>query len=456
MVVDRVPEGAIPQPVIELCTRLREAGHDAWVVGGSVRDLLMGRSPKDWDLATSARPEQVQKIFERVIPTGIDHGTVTVLWSSERYEVTTLRGEGAYTDGRHPDSVFFVDDIEKDLSRRDFTVNALAYHVHTDRLIDPFSGLRDMQNRKLRTVGDPSKRFGEDGLRVLRAARFTATLDFDLSAETRDAIGGALSSFEKVSVERVREEWLKTMGAERPSRAFHVMRETGILNVTCPQLTQQHGCTQNSYHAYDVWTHSMLCMDACSLDPIHRIAALLHDLGKPATRAMSDKTGDYTFYNHENVGAEMADDWLETYRFSREDRGRIVHLVRHHLVCYSDGWSDAAVRRFIKRVGLDNLEDLLHLAAADCRAKGRPVEEELAGLERLRARSVQVRQSGAAFGVRDLKISGNDLIRHLNVPPGPVIGSVLEKLLQRVLDDPGLNERQRLLSMAAQLHEEEP
>lgn len=224
------------------------------------------------------------------------------------------------------------------------------------------------------------------------------------------------------------------------------MRETGILAVTYPELGEQFGCTQNRHHAYDVWTHSMKCMDACSGGPIHRLAGLLHDVGKPRTRALSDKTGDYTFYNHEAVGAHMAESWLKRYRFSNEERERVVHLVRHHLVCYSDDWTDAAVRRFVRRVGLLHIPSLLELAKADALAKGREVQADLEALARLDARVARAQAEGAAFGIGDLAISGRDVMERLGLRPGPVIGRVLAELLQRVLDDPTLNQRDALLS----------
>ncbi len=454
MTARRVHAGTIPEPVLSLCKAIRDGGYRAWVVGGSLRDLLMRRDPKDWDLATSATPEQITALFRRVIPTGIEHGTVTVLWHGEPYEVTTLRGEGGYSDGRRPDHVYFIDDIEQDLARRDFTVNALAYDTVDDRLIDPFGGLNDMDAGLLRTVGSAEERFSEDGLRVLRAARFVAVLEFDIERHTRDGITSSLESFRKVSPERVRDEWLKTFAARVPSRGFELMRDTGILAITYPELMDQVGCEQNRYHAYDVWGHTMACMDACEQGPIHRLAGLLHDVGKPKTRELSDKTGDYTFYNHEVVGARMAEGWLKRYRFSNDERQEVVHLVRHHLVCYEDSWSDAAVRRFIKRVGLDRVPALLALARADVLAKGREVGEELAALERLQARVDSAVDQGAAFGVRDLAIGGKDVMKRLGVPPGPIIGDVLEKLLGRVLDDPALNERDRLLDAVDEIGQE--
>lgn len=438
---------SVPQPVVEICQRFREKGHHAWVVGGCLRDVLIGREPGDWDIATSALPEETMRIFSRTVPTGIEHGTVTILYRGAKYEATTLRGESDYSDGRHPDRVFFVTNIEQDLARRDFTVNAIAYDPLAKRLLDPFEGVVDLRRRLLRTVGDPRERFSEDGLRVLRAARFSATLEFRIEDETESVISESLDSFRCVSHERVRDEWLKAMTASSPSVAFEVMRTTGILRVTFPQLLEQVGCTQNQNHAYDVWKHTMKCLDAAQPDPIHRMAALLHDVGKPQTRDYSDKTHDYTFYRHEVVGAAIADAWLRDYRFSNHDRKRIVDLVRHHLVCYSEDWTDSAVRRFLRRVGRENSEELLALARADVLAKGRPVENELQAIERLRERIQAVLEAGSALRVNQLAINGHDIMQHLDLQPGPMIGKILERILEQVIENPELNQRERLFEL---------
>ena len=438
-------------PVLDICHELRNAGERAWVVGGCVRDTLLGEPVNDWDVATSALPEKVQQTFRKVIPTGIDHGTVTVLLKGGAYEVTTLRGEGAYSDGRRPDNVVFVGDIDQDLARRDFTVNAIAYDPVDGRVVDPFHGLVDMRSKVLRAVGDPKERFQEDGLRILRGARFVATLDFELEDATEAAFRNALDTFRKVSPERVREEWLKTMKARAPSRAFEVMRRTGILEVTYPELLEQVGCEQNQWHAYDVWNHTMRVLDESEGDPIERMAALLHDVAKPRTRARSDKTDDWTFYHHERVGADMAERWLRDYKFSNRERELIVGLVRHHLICYSDEWTDAAVRRFMKRVGPDSVEPLLRLGEADALGKGRNVEEELEALKALRSRIDEQIEQGGALTTQDLAIDGKDVVEHLEGGPGPVVGQVLRELLERVIEDPSLNTRDKLMPIVEKL-----
>jgi tRNA nucleotidyltransferase (CCA-adding enzyme) len=452
---------SIPPVVRALCTRLTRAGHRAWIVGGCVRDLLFrdlagNHVPggaivrNDWDIATDARPEDVMRVFPRVIPTGIQHGTVTVLLDGQGYEVTTLRGESTYSDGRRPDSVHFVNDIIADLARRDFTINAIAFDPETDTLIDPFDGEQDLRVRRLRAVGNPHERFAEDGLRVLRAARFVATLEVNLDPETASAIEPSLASYRKVSSERIRDEWVKSMKAAKPSRAFEVMKDHGLLAVTAPELLESVGCEQNRYHAFDVWGHAMQCLDACPSSPVLRMAGLLHDVGKPRSRAWNEKTEDYTFYEHEHIGAEMVDPLLERLRFSNEERKQIVLLVRHHLLCWDPSWSDAAVRRWLRRVGPELTEDLYSLNRADVLAKGRDATDDLERLAGLRAHVERIFAAGTALGVKDLAITGEDLMK-LGLRPGPLFGEILRTLLDEVVDDPAKNQPEILAARAREI-----
>jgi tRNA nucleotidyltransferase (CCA-adding enzyme) len=446
----------IPRGVLALCERLRERGHRAWIVGGCVRDLLRGAPlTGDWDVATDARPEDVQRSFRRVIPTGIAHGTVTVLIDERdgggSYEVTTLRGETTYSDGRRPDAVHFVDDITADLARRDFTINAIALDPLTGHLIDPFDGRGDLQRRLIRAVGKPEERFSEDGLRALRAARFCASLEMELEPATLAAIAPTLPTFAKVSAERVRDEWIKALKARRPSRAFDVMLATGLLEKTAPELVAQHGCEQNRWHRYDVWGHAMACVDACVGDPILRLSALVHDVGKPKTRAFSEKTNDWTFYDHERVGAEIVRPLLTRMKFSNDERERVTHLVRHHLVVYQSSWTDAAVRRWISRIGRDRLADLYALNEADLRGKDVEAAPDLVALDELRGRVEAILARNEALSVRDLAVDGTALMKALALPPGPKLGMLLERLLEDVIEEPAKNLAPLLVARAAEL-----
>ncbi len=438
----------VPKDVFTIVDKLRAAGRYAWIVGGCVRDSLLGKSVADWDVATEARPNELMKIFPRAIPTGLQHGTVTLVMSGHHYEITTLRGEATYSDGRRPDAVHFVEEIEADLARRDFTMNAIAVDPTNGALIDPFDGRKDIDAKTIRAVGKAIERFSEDGLRVLRAARFAATLEFDLEPATFAAIQPTLDTFRKVSAERVRDEWVKAMKAKRPSRAFEVMRDSGILGVSCPELLEGVGMEQNKWHSYDVWRHGMACMDACVGDPVLRIAALLHDVGKPRSRAFSDKTQDWTFYDHDRIGAEIADPICARLRFSNDERHRIVALVRHHLFHY-DNWSDAAVRRWIRRVGKDRIEDLYALNEADVRGKAPSIDAvQLEPLSALKAHVEKVLAEGSALSTRDLAIDGSVLMKELGLAPGRIIGEILTMLLEEVIAEPANNTREILLEKA--------
>ena len=422
--------------------RLAGAGHRAWLVGGCVRDALRGRAPRDWDILTSAGESDLERLFPRVRRV------------NERF-VTVLVGVAPGAPVRQV-SLLEGRTLEADLARRDFTVNAIAIDPVDGHVIDPFDGQGDLARRVLRAVGSASERFAEDGLRALRAARFVASLDLELDAATAAAIRPALDTYRKVSAERVRDEWIKTLKAQRPSRAFDVMREHGLLETSAPELVPQYGCAQNRYHRYDVWGHAMMCVDAAVGDPILRLSALLHDVGKPATRAHSDKTNDYTFYDHERVGAEMVDPLLARLRFSTAERERVTHLVRHHLVCYEPGWSNAAVRRWIQRIGRDRLADMYALNEADIRAKDVDAPPELEPLIELRARVDEILARGEALHVRDLAIGGHELMDRLGMAPGPRLGMMLERLLEEVLEDPGKNVVERLLTRAAEILPELP
>ena len=273
----------------------------------------------------------------------------------------------------------------------------------------------------------------------------------DLDPATAAAIRPALDTYRKVSAERVREEWLKALSAKRPSRAFEVMREHGLLEVSAPELLPQVACGQNKWHRYDVWGHALACMDACAGDAILRLSALVHDAGKPTTKAFSDKTNDYTFYEHERVGAEIVDPLLQRLKFSNDERARITHLVRHHLVCYEATWSDAAVRRWIRRIGVERLEDMYALNEADNRGKDVDKEPDLTGLAELKARVATMLAAGTTLSLKQLAIGGRELMKELAMKPSPKLGQILDTLLEEVIEDPSRNTREALLARARAL-----
>lgn len=454
-----IPSIRPPKDVLHICQVLYEKGYEAWLVGGAVRDALLDREAHDWDVATNARPEKVASLFRKVIETGIQHGTVTVMLNGQGYEVTTYRGDGDYSDGRRPDEVQFLDTIEEDLARRDFSMNAIAYDPIRDLFTDPFEGMDAIDQKLIKAVGDPLQRFSEDGLRVLRAARFAATLGFKIGIYTFEAIRPSLGTLAKVSIERVRDEWLKAMLAPKPSVAFEVMLDTGMLEALAPELMPMVGCQQNKYHAWDVWQHTLVVVDACPAnDPILRMAALLHDVGKPASKGAKEGTGDATFYDHEIVGEDLARDFLSRMRFSVRERERVTHLVRHHFVRYESDWSDTAVRRWVRKVRPEHVADLCVLARADIVGKG-PSESKLdtKSIDELEQRIKALNEAAAMVtSTKLLAIDGSDVMARLGIGPGQTVGKVLNALLERVTEDPTINNREALLGLVDTIGRSQP
>jgi tRNA nucleotidyltransferase (CCA-adding enzyme) len=440
----------IPHEVLAVCQRLSEAGHAAFIVGGSIRDLLIGRAPGDFDVATSAHPEATMRVFGNryAIPTGLQHGTVTVLAGepgAERHvEVTTFRGEGAYLDGRRPSTVTFSATLEEDLSRRDFTMNAIAYDPATGTIVDPFDGRGDIGRRLVRTVGDPVLRFSEDGLRPMRGVRQAAQLGFTLDAATEAAISLTLDSFRKVSAERIRDELRKLLLSPVPSVGIETMRRTGLLAEVVPELLPTIGCLQNRFHKHDVYAHTLATVDAAVPDFIVRMAALLHDLGKPRTQApREDAPGEFSFFRHEQVGVDIVEAICTRLRLATSERETICRLVSGHMFFYTPDWTDGTVRRFVKRVGPELVRLLFALREADIASRGQGEDRE-AETRELRKRIASVAAADAALRVTDLAIDGKDVMRILGIPPSHRVGEVLEELLEKVLDEPGLNERETL------------
>ena len=439
----------VPADVMAVLRTLRGASKQAWLAGGAVRDILCGATAQDFDVATDALPEQVVALFPRVIPTGMQHGTVTVLSGQHKVEVTTFRGEGPYLDGRRPSSVSFLGDIDGDLARRDFTVNAIAWDPIAGVLRDPFSGLEDLRRRRLRAVGDPLARFREDGLRPLRAVRFASTLRLALDPPTRLAIPEALDVFARVAMERVRDELSKLLvrGAP-PSRGLRLLLRSGLLAHIVPELLESVNFGQNRFHRWDVWRHTLRCVDAAPPDLVVRLAALLHDVGKPRSAAPKEGApGEHTFYDHEKLGARLTTDILERLKFPRRETERVALLVAEHNWHYLPEWNDGTVRRVLARIGPEELPALWKLRRADLRARGRLVEEGLANQAAAETRFQREVDRASALKVTDLAIDGEDVMRELRIGPGRQIGEVLSRLLERVLDDPDLNTPEQLIRL---------
>ncbi|MDR2070442.1 MAG: HD domain-containing protein, partial [Treponema sp.] len=432
----------------EVAGIFNQGGKQAFLVGGAVRDILRGKKAHDWDLATDARPEEVTALFKKVIPTGIRHGTVTILYKGNSLEATTFRTESDYIDGRRPGRVEYAAAIEEDLSRRDFTMNALALELPGGRLVDPFGGAEDIKRGLIRCVGRAEERFNEDGLRPLRALRFAAQLGFAIDEAALEAIPGALGTTAKVSPERVRDELDKILASPKPSAAFLPMEKTGLLALLLPDLAACRGVEQKGYHRFDVLDHSLLACDYAAAEgfPLQvTLAALFHDLGKPLTRKLID--GVWTFYRHERESARLAGNIMRAYRYPNAIISAAVHLIEEHMFFYDGSWTDAAVRRFIIRVGEENLEDLYALRRADSFGAAGTAPSPALLLPLIRRVETVLAQS-RAFSLKDLAVSGKDLMA-LGINPGPGMGIILKELLETVVDDPALNTKEKLLEIAA-------
>jgi tRNA nucleotidyltransferase (CCA-adding enzyme) len=470
----------IPNEVKNTARVLEEAGFEAYLVGGCVRDLLKDDpplgGPKDWDIATSAKPEEIQKLFEDNVYEN-QFGTVGVKTESDDpklkvIEVTTFRLEGKYTDKRHPDEVKFAKKIEDDLSRRDFTINAMALKIDvenivdvedakvkkdkrsdtavittstitTPRLIDPFGGQEDLKNKIIRTVGNPEERFSEDALRLMRAVRLSVELDMQIEFETRRAIEKIAGLLEAIAKERIRDEFIKILMSSRASAGIILLEELDLLRYVLPELREGLGVGQNLHHIYTVFEHNVRALDYTAKKNYSlevRLASLLHDVGKPKT-----KQGDghnSTFYNHEIVGAKMAIRALDRLKFSRELIEHVTHLIRYHMFYYNVGEvSPAGVRRFLARVGPDNVDDLIKVREADRIGSGTPkavpykLRHFLFMIEKVKHDPISPKM---------LKVNGEDVMSILDIKPGPKIGYILNTLLEEVLDDPTKNTKKDL------------
>jgi poly(A) polymerase/tRNA nucleotidyltransferase (CCA-adding enzyme) len=441
----------IPKEILEVVEKLKENGFEAYIVGGCVRDFLRGIEPEDWDVTTNAKPEEIMKIFPKSFYEN-RFLTVTVLTESQNpklkeIEITTFRKEAKYTDKRHPDFIGFAKTLEEDLARRDFTINAMAIDVgrmkveEGIRIIDLYGGQEDLKNKLIRAVGDPRERFSEDALRMMRAVRFSVTLGegWKIEEKTKEAIKENAFWISAISKERIRDEFLKIIMCERAAEGIERMRELGLLKYIIPELEEGYKVTQNKHHIYDCYEHYLKSLDYAAKKGFNmyvRLAALFHDIGKPRTKRGEGPNA--TFYGHEVVGAKMTAQILNRLRFPKKDIEKIVKLVRYHLFYYNPGEvKESSVRRLLRKVGPENIEELLQLRMADRIGSGVPKAEPYK-LRHLRYMIEKV--SRDPISVKMLKVDGNDVMEILKIKPGPKVGQILHILLEEVIDDPKKNE----------------
>lgn len=450
----------IPSEISIILERIRKSGHEAYLVGGCVRDIFLGRKPKDWDITTNAKPEEIQKLFTKTVYENI-YGTVAVINEEtlddtlRQVEITPYRLESIYSDNRHPDHVTFSEKIEDDLKRRDFTINSLALNVSEDTIkdtIDLFGGLKDIKDKLIKTVGNPDDRFTEDSLRMMRAIRLSVELDFKIDTDTLNSIKKLNKSIKLIAIERVRDEFIKIIMSDRPKLGIEMLYSTGLLQHIVPELIKTIGVTQNQAHAYNVWEHLLFSLQhaADKKWPLEiRLSALFHDISKPQKKGLSRETGIITFYGHELAGSRETQKILERLKFSRVTIDKIAKLVRWHMF-FSDTEmiTLSAVRRMIVNVGRENIWDLMNLRVCDRVGTGRPKENPY----RLRKYKAMIEEAlRDPISVSMLKIDGNTLMSKYNLKPGPIIGNILNALMEEVLEDPKLNNEEYLFSRVNKL-----
>ncbi len=440
----------LPSFVQKIFTTFYEAGFAIYLIGGYVRSHLLGTKDSDFDFASNAHPDEIKKLFSppvKIIPTGIKHGTLTLHYQNQNYEITTFRKDGDYLDYRHPEKVIFADDLFEDVERRDFTINALAYDFKNQVVIDYFSGLEDLKKKKLKAIGNPEERFLEDALRMMRACRFCARLNFTMEVKTKQAIEKNYKLIRNIAWERIRDELVKIICSNNPTLGIELLRQTNLLQEILPELHATFGVSQNKHHAFDVYHHTLEVVKNIENDKTLRLAALFHDIAKPVTKeAISEE--EATFYKHEIVGSRMTKKILQRLRFSKKEILEVTHLVRHHMFHYQDVWLDKTVRRFIQKVGEKNIPDLFSLRRADRAGKGYgvPVEKNQ-DLTIFNNRIKTILAKKEALHIKDLKINGNEIMDSFKLSSSPLIGKILHYLLDAVLHKPELNQKKLLLNL---------
>lgn len=438
----------LPRRAAYLIGRLTACGHKAFAVGGCVRDSLMGRTPQDWDICTSALPDEMKACFAdlHLIETGIKHGTLTVVVEHQPFELTTFRIDGEYEDGRHPKQVRFTSDIEKDLSRRDFTINAMAYHPNIG-LIDPFGGAEDLQSGIIRCVGAPGKRFEEDALRIMRGIRFASQLDFVIEEETAAALMASRGLLDKISSERIRTELDKLLCGVGALRVLSQYRE--ILGQVIPEIKPMFDLDQkNSYHIYTVWDHTLHVIDQIKNIPELKLCALFHDIGKPEMMTVTEDGWGH-FYRHELSSERIADEVLSRLKYDNHTRETVTSVVRNHSIVFRPSAKQA--RKLLHKLGEEKLRLLIELEYADVKSQN-PVytQERVSAIQSFSQKVDEVLEADACFSLRDLAVSGGDLIA-LGLPQGPEIGTALDRLLNLVMEEELPNEKEALLNTVVKM-----
>ena len=443
---------SVPERPAQILRTLQEAGYEAYVVGGCVRDSILGRKPQDWDITTSARPEQVKALFRRTVDTGLQHGTVTVMIREEGFEVTTYRIDGDYEDGRHPKAVIFTPNLEEDLLRRDFTINAMAYN-ETRGLVDLYGGLDDIESKTIRCVGDAMARFGEDALRMLRAVRFSAQLGYEIEPSTMEAIRKLAPTIAKISEERIQTEIVKLVSSDHPDYLRKAW-ECGLTKVFFPEFDQAMATEQNNpHHCYTVGEHLLKSMTEIGADKELRLTMMLHDIGKPQTKT-TDENGVDHFYGHVEKSEEMAKQILRRLKFDNHTIDVVSRLVRNHDYGHDYVPSDAQIRKAVNRIGKELFPLYLEVRHADTMAQSDYYRaEKLENLRIWEEGFEKISEQGDCVTLKDLAVTGSDLIQ-AGMKPGPQLGKVLSALLAEVLEDPARNEREGLLRRAAELTKE--
>lgn len=433
----------IPENALQIINKLNNEGFEAFLVGGCVRDMILDRIPSDWDVTTNATPEQIKSLFIKTIDTGIKHGTVCVVINGEHVEVTTYRIDGIYNDNRRPSSVTFTSQLREDLSRRDFTINALAYHPQTG-IIDYFDGLKHIEQRLITTVGIPNARFSEDALRMLRAVRFSAQLGFEIDGETYQAIIDNKQLISSISAERIRDELTKLLVSSNPLR-FNILYRTGLLDYFMTEMAVCFETVQNhSYHIYNVGEHSLHAAEGIEADALLRWTILLHDIGKPQSKS-TDSEGIDHFYGHQQVGAKIAGKILARLRFDNASIKKITTLIMYHDIDIDT--TERGVRKAINKVGPDIFPDLLKVQRADKMAQNpRYIKQSMDWLNKVEEIYNKIKELKQCLCINDMAITGEDL-KSLGMTEGKELGDMLKYLFHKVLEKPELNNRQDLIML---------